>query len=189
MSNQNVSKTALPLGTIIGKAVSQCAEAQQAAVASMWEYLREVAFDPESPRDVAMLQFDFAVQHKRMKIRLPLISVLPVQYVQIRDVEIDFDVVIDEKKSAQKDTTLKQRTMRTLSKTSPTKLARICPVRLAPSTARKRLKVDSEKNSYTDIRVKIKAGNQDMSSGMARLLELAGSRGIRITPLDEIAET
>ena len=178
----------LPLGTIISKAVSQCAEAQQAAAASMWEYLREVAFDPKSPREVAMLQFDFVAQHKKLKIRLPLISVLPVQYVQIRDVEIDFNVSLDEEEALNKDTSLTKVT-RSLTKTSMTRLTRSCPVRLAPSKTKIQQSKSSGNGMQHNISVKIKAGNLDMSGGMARLLELAGSRGIRITPLEEVAET
>ena len=188
MSNQNVSKTTLPLATVIGKAVSQCAEAQQASAASTWEYLREIAFDPKNPKEVAMLQFDFVVQHKRLKIRLPLISVLPVQYVQIRDVEIDFNVDVDRKNAAKKDTAAAKVT-RSLSKTSLTRLSRICPVRLAPSRMKVQQDTDTDNGMENHIRIKIKAGNMEMSGGMARILELAGSRGIRINPLEEIAET
>ena len=181
------SEKTLPLGTIIGKVVSQCAEAQQAAGASMWEYLRQVAFDPDSPREVAMLQFDFVDQNKRLKVRLPLISVLPAQYVQIRDVEIDFNVSINTQ-DAKKKVKKAEGKMRTLSKTSLTRLTRICPVRLAPPKKTVQADADASTSFENNIRVKIKAGNMDISGGMARLLELASNRGVRITPLEE-AET
>ena len=153
----------------------------------MWEYLRQVAFDPDSPREVAMLQFDFVDQHKRLKVRLPLISVLPAQYVQIRDVEIDFNVSINTQ-DAKKKVKKAEGKMRTLSKTSLTRLTRICPVRLAPPKKTVQADADASTSFENNIRVKIKAGNMDISGGMARLLEMAGTRGVRVTPLED-AET
>ena len=162
----------LPLATVIGKAVSQCARAQQAAARSMWERLEEIAFDSKGgKKEVAMIRFDFQVEGKKMTVRLPLISVLPAQYILIRDVQVDFNVSIDAEEA---------------TKTAGA-LARRCMVRVAPSRTQIQRTKNSRYNLHNNISVKIKAGNLDMSGGMARLLEMAGSRGILIRPVEEEA--
>ena len=179
----------LPLGSIISKAVSQCAEAQQAAANSMWEYLRDAAFLPgESRKEMVFVQFDFESYGKKLKVRLPLISIIPVQYIQIRDVEIDFNVSLDQEQGAKTDASVTRLTG-VLSKRPLTRLATTCPVRLVPSVKQIKRTKNENYSLQNNISVKIKASNLDMSGGMARLLELAGSRGIRITPLEKPAET
>lgn len=182
-------ETTLPLGTIISKVVSQCAEAQQAAANSMWEYLREAAFIRGKERtEMVFVQLDFESYGKKLKVRLPLISIIPIQYIQIRDVEIDFSVALDEEQATKVDESATRLTP-TLAKRSLSRLARTCPVRLAPSVKQIKRTQNSNYSLKNHINVKIKAGNLDMSGGMARLLELAGSRGIRITSPEEEAET
>ena len=180
----------LPLATIISKAVSQCAEAQQAAANSMWEYLHDVAFfTGEERTEMVFVLFDFESYGKKLKVRLPLISIIPIQYIQIRDVEIDFEVAIDQEEAEKKDTSATILTRSLHTKRTMTKMARICPVRLAPSKTKIQQSQNAGRSQKNNISVKIKAKNLDMSGGMARLLELAGSQGIRVTPLKKEAET
>ena len=120
-----------------------------------------------------MMQFDFEVEGENLQIRLPLISVLPAQYVQIRDVQVDFNVEIDEDAVMQKAANLK----------------RLCPVKMAPTKQRILRSKRTKHNLHNNISVSIKAGNIDMSGGMARLLEMAGMRGILIRPVEETKKT
>lgn len=173
-AGNEAQEESLPLATIIGQAVSQCARAQQASAESMWDYLDQTAFHvKKGMREVAMMQFDFEVEGENLQIRLPLISVLPAQYVQIRDVQVDFNVEIDEDAVMQKAANLK----------------RLCPVKMAPTKQRILRSKRTKHNLHNNISVSIKAGNIDMSGGMARLLEMAGMRGILIRPVEETKKT
>lgn len=169
----------LPLGDIIHQAVTRCALAQQAAALSM---LQQIESDPfmtvKGKRKPAMLRFDCQADGKKMKVRLPLITVVPPQFIQIRDVEIDFNVTIDTKG----ETTAKRG-----NRPDRAGMTRMLPVRMAPSVQlmRKRPRLRSGASStstslHNNISVKIKASNLEMSGGMARLLELAGARAVRI---------
>lgn len=169
----------LPLGDIIHQAVTRCALAQQSAALSM---LRQIEDDPfmtvKGKRKPAMLHFDCQADGKKMNIRLPLITVVPPQFIQIRDVEIDFNVTIDTKGET---------TTKLGNHPDRARMTKMLPVRMAPSVQlmqrRQRLRSGATSTStslHNNISVKIKASNLEMSGGMARLLELAGARAVRI---------
>lgn len=151
---------ALPLATVIQQAVSQCAGAQHAAAESMWERFEKAAFTTVGgKKEVAMIQFNFVVDGKRGTLRIPLLTILPAQYIQIRDVEVDFNVSLDMERSTD---------------------MRRCPVKMAPSRRLLLQRKTSDYDLHNNISVTIKAGALDMSGGMARLLELAGSRAVLV---------
>jgi len=150
-----------PLAKIIGQAVKHCAKAQNKALDSMLQYIEESSFTTvDGHREVAMLSFVFELDGKKNTIRMPLISVVPAQFVQINDVEINFNVDIsnNQKKYA---------------------------VRIAPSRSAIKRVGTSSYDLQRNINVNIRAANIDMSGGMARLLQLASTNGIRIKPVDE----
>lgn len=152
----------LPLSTLITQAVQQCVQAQYNAQDSMLEYIEQSMFSTkDGKRSVAMFSFSFVENGERVFVRMPLAMVVPAQFLQIQDIEIDFNVDI-----------------RSTGKLD---------YKVAYAPSRKAIK--SAKSTTYDLRnniaVNIKASNLGMSGGMARLLEIAGTHATTLRPSDQ----
>lgn len=174
MSYGNKDLTELPFNEVIRKAVTSCTEAQKALMDDMQKYIEECAFttNGDGKQEVAMLHFTFEAEGRSQEISLPLITVMPPQLIHIRDVEMNFSVTSiiegNQLKKAKTDGEEGKKTNKNIL------------VRFSPSQK----VVERSRQSVFDMRniieVNIKAQECDMSGGMARLLELISTQGMKV---------
>ncbi len=154
------------LSSIIWRAIKDCADAQrEAAMTSRDLILNNIMFENSAKNgqsNLRMLCFTYNADGEQQQLRMPLTSVVPAQFIQIKDVEIDFNVKIQSVENK-----LKVQIVRR-------------PLQRLPSATKKQTSQTNE----SSIRINIKGRNIDMSSGMARVLQLATSIGTVIKPLD-----
>ena len=156
---EGVDLQPLPLASLIQQAVSNCASAQQEALMSMLENIEEKAFVAgEQHQKALMISFVCDIDGVPHTIRLPLLTVVPMQFMQIDDVEINFNVAIHSNKKSYE-------------------------VVLMPSRQSIRRTRSGDYDMTNNISVNIRAANIDMSSGMARLLQLASTNGVIVKPI------
>ena len=75
----------IPFGTLIGRILSACVDAQEAASTAAWDYVKQV-LSHEAP-----VVFTFMDGSSVRSIGVPLITIVPLPYIKLQRVKIDFD--------------------------------------------------------------------------------------------------
>lgn len=75
----------IPFGTFIGRILSACVDAQEAASTAAWDYVKQV-LSHEAP-----VVFTFMDGSSVRRIEVPLITIVPLPYIKLQRVKIDFD--------------------------------------------------------------------------------------------------
>ena len=75
----------IPFGTLIGRILSACVDAQEAASTAAWDYVQQV-LSHEAP-----VVFTFMDGSSVRRIEVPLITIVPLPYINLERVKIDFD--------------------------------------------------------------------------------------------------
>ncbi len=89
----NTAFDSIPFENLIGAPLCACVNAQKQAAEATLEYIQELGFDKNSDSDdlsVIMVSFEFIQAGKTKKMKLPLLSIVPVPYLQIDTVDIKF---------------------------------------------------------------------------------------------------
>ena len=85
---------ALPFDHIIGAPLMACIKAQQASAQATWEAIHEMGFDKSDKsageEEVAMVSFLFQQGGFTRKITVPLLTLIPIPYMQIDYVDLKF---------------------------------------------------------------------------------------------------
>lgn len=155
------------LSSIIWRAIKDCADAQrEAAITTRDLILGDILFESNGKngpgRDLRMLSFSYLSDGEQHQIKMPLSSVVPAQFIQIKEVDIDFNIYLKSVEKGLKVSIARRPLIRRLTGTSPTQTSHA---------------------KETSISINIKGRNTGMSSGMARLLQLATGMGTYIKPL------
>lgn len=161
--NDNENQQFPELSNVIWRAIKDCADAQrEAAVTARDMILNDIMFEKNQKsdhKDLRMLSFSYMADGRQQQLKMPLAMVVPAQFIQIKDVEIDFNINVHCYKK-----------------------------NLKVQIARRfyRPGINHNENTQTNessIRINIKGRNIDMSSGMARILQLASSIGTFVKPV------
>jgi len=103
---------ALPFGNIIGGPLVAAVEAQAKAARSTVEFIQSVAFvplsdnsEPNTPRSVQNIQFQYesknpAGEVENVTLTVPLLAIVPIPYIRIDDMTIQFKANISAETSA-----------------------------------------------------------------------------------------
>lgn len=154
---------ALPFDHIIGAPLMACIKAQQASAQATWEAIREIGFekpgtaDPASTKEeeVAMVNFLFQQNGFTRKISVPLLTLIPIPYMQIDSVDLKFRADM----STSSDGSIKAK----YSNTMDSEAART-----------------SKYNVTNEIDINIHATTSGMPAGIAKMLEIFTSSCINV---------
>ncbi len=105
----NVATSALqsiPFGSIIGGPLDAAIEAQAQAAQTSWNFIREVGLSGSDDNKRAVtVDFIYQSQGKLVRLVVPLLAIVPIPYIAIDNITIDFKANIDASSSTyQKDT-------------------------------------------------------------------------------------
>lgn len=75
----------IPFGTLIGRILSACVDAQEAASTAAWDYVKQV-LSHDAP-----VVFTFMDGSSVRRIGVPLITIVPLPYIKLQSIKIDFD--------------------------------------------------------------------------------------------------
>lgn len=154
---------ALPFDHIIGAPLMACIKAQQASAQATWEAIREIGFekpdtaDPASTKEeeVAMVSFLFQQNGFTRKISVPLLTLIPIPYMQIDSVDLKFRADM----STSSDGSIKAK----YSNTMDSEAART-----------------SKYNVTNEIDINIHATTSGMPAGIAKMLEIFTSSCLNV---------
>lgn len=173
---------AIPFGSIIGAPLKACIEAQAMAAQTSWQFIQEVGLntDPETGKKEAVnVTFEFLQNGRMAQLNVPLLTIVPIPYIAIHDIDINFKANISASSSSVSETS---------SSSSLEAGADIsAKVGWGPFSVQANMKANysSKKDSkatqssqysveYT-MDVAVKAGQDSMPAGLAKVLELLGS--------------
>ncbi len=92
---------AIPFGSIIGAPLKACIEAQAMAAQTSWQFIQEVGLntDPETGKKEAVnVTFEFLQNGRMAQLNVPLLTIVPIPYIAIHDIDINFKANISASK-------------------------------------------------------------------------------------------
>ncbi len=169
---------AIPFGSIIGGPLSACIEAQANAAKTSWEFIRDVGLtDSENGEKKAIyVNFEYRKDGHKAILSVPLLTIVPIPYIAIKDIDIQFKASISaassvsttESTSTKVDVGMKAKAGFNLGifHGSMEMNASVSSKKDSSSTRDSKYSVE-----YT-MDVAVKAGQDSMPAGMAKVLEL-----------------
>ncbi len=173
---------AIPFGSMIGGPLKACIEAQAMAAQTSWKFIQEVGLntDPKTGQKEAVnVSFQFMQNGHMVQLNVPLLTIVPIPYIAIHDVDINFKANI----SASSSSVSEQSSSSALDAGAEiTAGLKVGPFHMdAKMNANYSSKKDSKATQdskysveYT-MDVAVKAGQDSMPAGLAKVLELLGN--------------
>ena len=169
---------AIPFGSVIGAPLSACIEAQTKAARSSWEFIKEVGLmdADDGSKKAVYVSFEYRRNGKITTLNVPLLTIVPIPYIAIKDIDIAFKASISASSSSY--TENKESTAVDFG----TKVSGGFNYGIAHAKMEMSINVSSKKDStstrdskysveYT-MDVAVKAGQDDMPAGMSKVLEI-----------------
>ena len=173
---------AIPFGSIIGGPLKACIEAQAMAAQTSWQFIQEVGLntDPNTGQKEAVnVSFQFMQNGHMVQLNVPLLTIVPIPYIAIHDIDINFKANI----SASSSSVSEQSSSSALDVGAEASIgAKWGPFHMdakmkANYSSKKDSKATQESKysvEYT-MDVAVKAGQDSMPAGLAKVLELLGN--------------
>lgn len=173
---------ALPFGNIIGGPLKACIEAQAMAAKTSWNFIQEVGLniDPQTgEKKTVNVSFQFIKDGRVAQLNIPLLTIVPIPYIAIQSIDISFKANINasasnskvEKESTTIDAGVSGSTSLNLGvfKVNADFHANYSSKKDSTATQDSKYSVE-----YT-MDVAVKAGQDSMPAGLAKVLELLGN--------------
>ncbi len=173
---------AIPFSSLIGGPLKACIEAQAMAAKTTWDFIQEVGLevDPDTGEKKAVnVSFSFMQGGRMMQLTVPLLTIVPVPYMAIHTVDINFKAGI----SASMSTASEQgESVMAGGDWNMSSGAKFGPFHVdtklnASYSSKKDSKATAESKycvEYT-MDVAVRAGQDSMPAGLAKILELLGN--------------
>ena len=173
---------AIPFGSMIGGPLNACIEAQAMAAQTSWQFIQEVGLNtnPDTGQKEAVnVSFQFVQNGRVVQLNVPLLTIVPIPYIAIHDIDINFKANI----SASPSSVSEQSSSSALDVGAEASIgAKWGPFHMdakmnASYSSKKDSKATQESKysvEYT-MDVAVKAGQDSMPAGLAKVLELLGS--------------
>ncbi len=179
-SENRVSRQIMELKDLISGPLVATIDADSMSTRRYLNYLLELAFDSYNPETgevgkLRMLEFSYTVQENGMpqqqRVSIPLMTLVPLPLLQVKEADFDFDIQIIDALSADKYSTF------SLKGKDEDKDAVSEGVKLRVSMAASNIEGDTEKKVRqglaSNMKVKVRMQQADMPGGLSNLLSLA----------------
>lgn len=168
----------MPFGNLIGGPLSACIEAQAKAAKTSWEFIRDVGLTStdDGGQKAIYVSFEYRKDGRSMTLSLPLLTIVPIPYIAIHVINIAFKASISASASTSK-TEHKSLALETgmKAKTEFNALVASGSIELSASVSSKKDSTATRDSKYSveyTMDVSVKAGQDDMPAGMAKVLEM-----------------
>ena len=184
----------IPFGDIIGSPLTACIEAQAKAAQTTWEFINQVGLsvDPTTGEKKAVqVVFQYQRDGRMVNIVVPLLAIVPIPYISIDSIEIDFKANISASSSTYSENTTSEE-----SKASGKAHMEIgwgffkASLDMEASYSSKKDSKATSESKYSveyTMDVNVKAGQASMPAGLATVLNLLGNSMTEANPTGSIA--
>jgi hypothetical protein len=169
---------AIPFGSIIGGPLTACVEAQAMAAETTWEFIQKVGLqtDDKGNKKAVNVQFEYVQGGRRMMLNIPLLTIVPIPYIAINEIDIAFKASISASSSS-----VNQVSKSTSVDAGVSASAHMgfgfyrASVNMHANFSSKKDSKATQESKYSveyTMDVHVHAGQDSMPAGMARILEL-----------------
>ena len=98
---------AIPFGSIIGAPLKACVEAQAMAAQTSWNFIQEVGLNTDQQsgkKEAVNVTFEFIQNGRKVQLNVPLLTIVPIPYIAIHDIDINFKANISASSSSVSET-------------------------------------------------------------------------------------
>lgn len=186
----------LPFSEIIGSPLKAAIEAQAMAAETSWKFIQEVGLntDPETGEKRAVnVSFDFLQNGKVARLNVPLLTIVPIPYIAIESIDISFKAKINAESSTHTEASESEE-MAGSGKVSASIGFGIFSAKMEASasySSKKDSKAmqDSKYSVEYTLDIAVKAGQESMPAGLARVLDILNNSLSVNAPQGELGAT
>jgi hypothetical protein len=173
---------AIPFSSMIGGPLNACIEAQAMAAKTSWDFIQEVGLniDPNTGEKKAVnVSFSFIQNGREVQLNVPLLTIVPIPYIAIHSIDINFKANISASSSSvteQSNSTAFDASAEVNAgfKKGPFHM----DAKLKANYSSKKDSKATEESKYSveyTMDIAVKAGQDSMPAGLAKVLELLGN--------------
>lgn len=173
---------AIPFGSMIGGPLKACIEAQAMAAQTSWQFIQEVGLntDPKTGQKEAVnVSFQFMQNGRMVQLNVPLLTIVPIPYIAIHDIDINFKANISASSSSVSEQSSSSALDAGAEVTAGLKVGPFhMDAKMNASYSSKKDSKATQESKYSveyTMDVAVKAGQDSMPAGLAKVLELLGS--------------
>lgn len=173
---------AIPFSSMIGGPLKACIDAQAMAAKTTWDFIQEVglAEDPETGEKKAVnVSFSFIQNGRTAQLNVPLLTIVPIPYIAIHSIDINFKASISASSSSVTENTESSSTSAGADVTAGLKVGPFhMDAKINANYSSKKDSKATEESKYSveyTMDIAVKAGQDSMPAGLAKVLELLGN--------------
>lgn len=173
---------AIPFSSMIGGPLKACIEAQAMAAKTTWDFIQEVGLntDPETGEKKAVnVSFSFIQNGHEVQLNVPLLTIVPIPYIAINSIDINFKASISASSSSVNETSSSEAMNAGADITAGLKIGPFhMDAKLNANYSSKKDSRATEESKYSveyTMDIAVKAGQDSMPAGLAKVLELLGN--------------
>lgn len=173
---------AIPFGSMIGGPLKACIEAQAMAAQTSWQFIQEVGLNinPKTGKKEAVnVSFQFLQNGHMVQLNVPLLTIVPIPYIAIQDIDINFKANISASSSNVSEQSSSSELNGNLEAGGGIKVGPFhMDAKMNASYSSKKDSKATQDSKYSveyTMDVAVKAGQDSMPAGLAKVLELLGS--------------
>lgn len=173
---------AIPFSSMIGGPLKACIEAQAMAAKTTWDFIQEVGLntDPKTKEKTAVnVAFSFNQNGHLVQLNVPLLTIVPIPYIAINSVDINFKANISAASSSVSENTESTSMGGSAAITAGLQVGPFhMDAKLNANYSSKKDSKATEESKYSveyTMDIAVKAGQDSMPAGLAKVLELLGN--------------
>ena len=169
---------ALPFSSMIGGPLKSCIEAQAMAARTSWEFIKEVGLntDEKGQKSAVMVSFSFIKDGRNVQLNVPLLTIVPIPFIAINSVDINFKANISASSSSVSEESNHTEFGGSVDADAKLNLGVFSlKANLKANYSSKKDSKATEESKYSaesTIDVAVKASQESMPAGMAKILEM-----------------
>jgi len=170
MPNANETLAAIPFGSLIGGPLTAAIEAQGAAAMSSVKFIKAVGFKENG--DVNNISFTAKKGDQSVEITVPLLTIVPIPFIRIDDMTINFKTNITQSEEAKDETSSSFAASASLEASAR---YLFFSAKLTGSISNKKDSSSTKDSKYSvehTMDVTVHAVQDDMPAGLARMLSI-----------------
>lgn len=170
----------LPFDNLIGGPLNACILAQAEAAQTTVNFIQSVGLNEleDGTKEAIYVYFNFVQNGRKVTISVPLLTILPIPYIAINSIDINFKATVNGVESASNTSEYSSEYKRDYSKNTKKGWIRKRTTSLKTSYSSKQDSKSTQDSSFSieaTIDVAVHAGQESMPAGMAKILEMLGA--------------
>lgn len=168
----------MPFSQIIGSPLKAAIEAQAMAAQTTWKFIQEVGLNTneKGEKTAVNVSFDFLQNGRMARLNVPLLTIVPIPYIAINSIDIAFKAKINAESSSHTEASESQETNASGKFEAALKWGPFsAKLEASASYSSKKDSKATQDSKYSveyTLDIAVKAGQDSMPAGLARVLDI-----------------